>query len=127
MRIILDTHAVLFAAFGRLSQKRSALIQDSNNELFISQISAWEISKLVQYGKIKLNDGLEGFLEKLYSHPRYSLVGLEPAILAKSVQIADSMHKDPADQLIVATALTLKGSLMTSDKNIRRLKIVECL
>ena len=52
---------------------------------------------------------------------------LDPAVLAKTIEIADKMHRDPADQLIVATALVQGGMLMTDDRAIRQLGWIECI
>lgn len=127
MHIVLDTHIVLLAAFGKLSSVRLALLEDASNTLYVSEISAWEIAKLHQYERIQLDDGLDGFLEKLFSHPRYTMVGLEPGVLATMLKIGDEMHRDPADQLIVATTLVKKSVLMTNDCDVRKLAMIECI
>ena len=127
MKIVLDTHILIFAAFGKLERARAALLENRGNELYFSEISAWEIAKLCELGKLKLDDGLGVFLHKLFSHPRYAAVGLRPDVLVELLEVAPTMHRDPADQLIVATALWLEAAIMTNDREIHALKSIECL
>ena len=54
MRLLLDTHAVLWWLVGdeRLPRRARAAISDSTNEIYISAVSAWEIATKVRIGKL---------------------------------------------------------------------------
>ncbi len=127
MKIVLDTHIVLSAANETLAPSRTELLIDQNNNLFISAITLWEITKLFEYKRIELVGGLQEFLECLYTHPKYTVVPIDPLVLKTLYNYSDKMHRDPADQLIVATALSLQGKLMTNDCKIIQSKLVSVL
>jgi len=127
MRILLDTHCLLGAAIGSLSGARVALLEDSKSELYFSTISLWEIAKLSELGRIACQPSLAGVLRQLTGHPSYLVLGLEPEILVKSTEISLRMHRDPADQIIVASALVYQCHLMTDDRLIQKTKLVQTL
>lgn len=49
------------------------------------------------------------------SYPGVRLLELTPEIAVESTQLPDKFHRDPADQIIVATARLHNCSLLTSD------------
>jgi PIN domain nuclease of toxin-antitoxin system len=125
MKIVLDTHIIIHAAANSLAPGRVQLLQKKDTELLFSSISLWEITKLHQLGRFSVEDGLEVFLRKIATHKRYLEVGLSVEVLVAVAEIASKMHKDPADQIIVATALTNGAHLMTDDKLIRKSGVVK--
>ena len=127
MKIVLDTHILIYAAANTLSPGRAQLLKKKGTQLFFSTISLWEISKLSQLGRIHPEGGLEVFLRRITQHSKYVEVGFSPEILVTMVSIADKMHKDPADQLIVATALSLGAHLMSDDKQVRGSSLIELI
>lgn len=127
MRIVLDTHILIHAARGDLSKARSALLSDPQNTLHYSAISLWEISKLSELRRIEPAGGLSHFLDQIFHHPKYQVENLNPAILVRATEISSKMHRDPADQLIVATALVLDAKLMTDDQQIEKCRLVKTL
>lgn len=56
MVVLLDTHTILWYAFGdtRLSTKARSLIDNSTNERFVSIASPWEVTIKVSTGKLRL-------------------------------------------------------------------------
>lgn len=111
MRILLDTHLLLWAlaAPARLSEGARHLIDKS--EVFVSAASIWEISIKAGLGKLKAD-------------PHEVLAALEPAgfqLLAIGGEHAarvgglPPIHRDPFDRLLVAQALTEPMHLLTND------------
>ena len=127
MRIVLDTHIVVFASNDTLSAARKRTLEDAASELFLSAVSLWEITKLVELGHLKFPDGFERFMRDLCGHPRYTVVPYDAALMIELLGVAPRMHRDPADQIIVATARVLGASLMTDDAHIRRSRLVSIL
>ncbi|HSS38547.1 MAG TPA: type II toxin-antitoxin system VapC family toxin [Polyangia bacterium] len=125
MNIVLDTHIVVHAAAGAISSQRKELLEDSSSRLFISAVTLWEITKLVEFGQISLPDGFDRFMRDLCAHPRYAIAQYDAPLMIELLAVAKRMHKDPADQIIVATALRLGAALMTDDVRIRRSEIVK--
>jgi PIN domain nuclease of toxin-antitoxin system len=118
--ILLDTHILIWWIDDspRLSQRHQQTIEDRQNEgLGISIYSCWEIAKLVEYGKLELKISIEDWLEIALSHPNLQSLDLNIPIIIKSTQLP-GFHKDPADQIIVATSIILGIPLLTADEKI---------
>lgn len=118
--IILDTHVLVWLDEGntRLGRKTRELIDNSlnNEELAVSAISFWEVAMLVRKQRLSLlttvskwaQDLLrQGLIEK----PVDSGIG----IMAGELR---GFHGDPADRLIMATAIANSATLFTADKKI---------
>lgn len=125
MKIVVDTHIVVFAANDTLEPARKRLLDAENTELFVSAVTLWEITKLVEMGHLAMPDGFEPFMRELCNHPRYAIVQHDADLMLELLAIAPKLHKDPADQIIVATARRLDALLMTDDRRIRRSRLVE--
>jgi PIN domain nuclease of toxin-antitoxin system len=120
VRIVLDTHIVVHAANDNLEPARKRLLDNSSSELFVSAVTLWELTKLVELGHLAFPDGFDRFIRDLCAHPRYTIAQYDAALMIELLRMAGKMHKDPADQIIVATALRLDAALMTNDLRIRR-------
>ena len=125
MRIVLDTHIVVQAANDELTPARKRLLEAESSELLLSAVTLWELTKLVELGYLSFPDGFERFLHHLCAHPRYEVVQYDAKLMIELLQVAPKIHKDPADQIIVATARTLDATLMTDDSRIRASKLVK--
>ncbi len=86
--------------------------------LVLVLFSCWEIAKLVQYERLKLDRPVGPWLAYALAEPGISLLPLDPRIVVESTQLQEPFHRDPADQLIAATARVLECSLMTEDTKI---------
>jgi PIN domain nuclease of toxin-antitoxin system len=118
--ILLDTHISIWWIDDspRLSQRHRQIIQERQNDgLGISIYSCWEIAKLVEYGKLELKFSIEDWLEIALFHPNLRTIDLTIPIIVKSTQLL-GFHKDPADQIIVATSIILGIPLLTADAKI---------
>lgn len=83
----------------------------------MSIYSCWEVAILVEYGRLELNVSIENWLEIALSHPQIRLLDLTIPIIIKSTKLV-GFHKDPADQIIVATSIILGMPLLTADEKI---------
>ena len=127
MKIVLDTHILLWAAAAQLSEARKELLEDPHHETFVSAISLWEITKLFELKRIQLEEGLKKFLTTIENHPRFTIVPLTATILADIPHLGATMGRDPADQIVVATARKLEARLMTDDQSIRKSGLVKTI
>lgn len=122
--VVLDTHAVVWWAGdpGRLSAKAAAAI-DKAERVGLPAIVFWETALLVRKGWLDLGMSAQEWMEKIQLIPRIAALPLTPeaAVLADSL----SMHADPVDRFVVATAIHHRLPLITKDKLLRRLKIVK--
>ena len=103
------------------------LSEQSDLRLGVSIISCWEIAKLTEYGRLKLPFPVDEWLRLALAHPGVSLLPLSPGIVVDSTRLPGTFHRDPADQLLVATARVLEIPIVTVDERIRAYPHVECL
>jgi PIN domain nuclease of toxin-antitoxin system len=118
--ILLDTHIWVWWVDGspRLSLRQQELIEQHRSEgLGISIISCWEIAKLAEKNKLALSCTVEEWLSTAIAYPGVQLLDLTVPIVVCSTQL-DGFHRDPADQLIVATAIVQECSLLIADQKI---------
>ena len=107
------------AAWGSATQAQSDAIAANETDLIgVSAISCWEIAKLVEYGRLELPCPLEEWFEQALSYPGVQLLALTPEIAIESTRLPGEFHRDPADQIIVATAKLYGCPLVTSDERI---------
>lgn len=123
MMIVLDTQALVWMhlATEKLTVPAKKAIAKSDM-LIIPSISMWEISMLVQYGRLELPCPILAWFDRIFGLPRIRLQEITPHIAVLSGSLA--MHGDPADRLVVATAKTLKLPLITADRKIQNLSLV---
>lgn len=119
--IVLDTHVWVWWVDGgsRLPPDYAALIgTESPNGLGVSAISCWEVAKLVELGRLQLTIPVGQWLAQALQPP-VQLLPLSPEVAVGSTQLPAPFHRDPADQLIVATARYYDCPLVTLDRLIR--------
>jgi PIN domain nuclease of toxin-antitoxin system len=119
--IVLDTHIWVWWVHGdeRLTPTQAEVIKASETGVIgVSAISCWEIAKLVENGRLELPVPLEKWFEQALNYPGVRIIELTPEISIESTRLPGEFHRDPADQIIVATARVLKCLLITSDERI---------
>ena len=72
----------------------------------------------MEYGRLKLDRDVGLWIESALAAPGASLLHLNPQIVVESTQLPQPFHRDPADQMLVATARVLQCSIMTEDSKI---------
>ena len=114
MKVLLDTHCLIKLVLDeKLSSRVRKLILEAT-ELIISPISAWEIAMLEKLGYIELDRPALNWYTSALLERRVRQVDLSPEILMDSVFL-DWTHRDPADRIIVATALNQDAVIATED------------
>jgi len=115
MRLLLDTHILLWAANEpeRLSAATRALVENPNNDVVFSAISIWEIAIKTGRGRddFRLHAGFfrRGLFDNGYTE--LPMTGAHAAALAG----LPTIHKDPFDRMLVAQATVEGLTLVTSD------------
>lgn len=114
--IVLDTHAWIWwaSAPDRLSPAAKAAC-DHADVLFVPAISVWEIGMLVAKGRLGLDRDVASWIDAAMSLPGVQLAALAPRIALRASALPGELHGDPADRLIVATALEHACPLVTKD------------
>jgi PIN domain nuclease of toxin-antitoxin system len=98
-----------------------------NSPLLLSAISFWEISKKHSLNKLELSLPVQQWLLNASRSSGLNVVPLTPEIAYESSHLPGKFHKDPADEIIVATARILEVTLITADKRIQRYPNVKTL
>ncbi len=121
MTHLLDTHAWIQRAVGEpLPRLADQTLTRYAESLALADISLWEAAKLVELGRLELSIPLAEFF-RLAIAPGLTVLPVTPAIAERVTALeADGFHKDPADQLIVATALMHGLRLISNDTRIRQ-------
>ena len=110
---VLDTHAWVWMSAGAPEAHKAATFRGRS---IVSAISLWEVAMLVQKGRLDLAPDVDTWISANLKRP-VELEPLSPAICIASSRLSE-FHGDPADRLIVATAMTLGLPLMTVDKKL---------
>jgi PIN domain nuclease of toxin-antitoxin system len=120
--IVLDTHAWVWFVSNpeRLSKVARKAVDASlqKKEVSISSISAWEVTLLVAKERLKLTMDVVEWIGKSERLPFLSFIPVDTAIAITSVNLPEPLHQDPADRIIIATAVTLGASIVTKDEKI---------
>lgn len=125
---LLDTHAWIWwiEQDQRLGAKTIAVLDSlpADRRPFLCAISLWEVATLVERGRLSLDVPLLDWLEAA-AHPRsVRLLSLTPRIAAEIARLPDTLHRDPADRIIVATSRAQRLPVLTHDDRIRRSRVV---
>lgn len=120
--IILDTHTLVWmvASPEKLSRKARNVIEKETKKkaVLVSSISMWEICMLVQKRRLRFNIEPDVWLQRVESLPFLKFVPVDNRIAELSVNLPGTLHSDPADRMIIATAIENGATLVTSDKRI---------
>jgi PIN domain nuclease of toxin-antitoxin system len=118
--IVLDTATWIWRASDpeRLTTGARRAIDQAERAL-VSAISVWEVAMLVAKRRIQLDRPVEAWVDIALALPGIQLAPLEPAIAVRSTKLPGEFHPDPADRIIVATALERAVAIITPDERIR--------
>ena len=119
--ILLDTHTWIWShsATKLLSDNVKILIkQTQTDQRAIASISIWEFAMMVTKGRINVKIDPKRWLNNAIGKSGLQVIELTPEIAMESCNLPGGFHKDPADQIIVATARTHNLTLLTKDRKI---------
>jgi PIN domain nuclease of toxin-antitoxin system len=123
--LLLDTHIVLWLNSGdeRLGEATRRTIDTAwkaGGRILISSVSVWEIAILVDKGFIELDLPVNEWVERFLDRPGLEAVALDHVTAARAYSLHHLEHRDPADRLLIASAIGLGCPLVTRDDRIRR-------
>lgn len=129
MRVLIDTHYVLWAAMNskRMEAWAREFIADLDNEILVSAASIYEISLKVRLGKLPEAVKFESdLITNIENRLGYTLLPLEPESMMRAARFENS-HADPFDRMIAAQAIQNNLPLLSTDPKldafgVRRLK-----
>lgn len=121
MTYLLDTHIWIWLLDcpEKLSPDAAAAINDSTGGACgVADISIWEIAKKESLGKLSLSLSSRSWLRRATRSPGIEMLRADAEIAWESCNLPGEFHRDPADQMIVATARILGLTLITRDEKI---------
>ena len=119
MKLLLDTHILIWSAFEprRLSARPRRLLQRSSSELWVSPITIWEVLLLIEGGRLRIDAAFDDWLAETHA-----AMALNEAPLTQGVVLAtrdvEIPHRDPAAHLLAATARYYELRLATADERL---------
>ena len=120
MRILLDTHALIWYIDGdkSLKQNHRQLIVDSSNDIFVSVATIWELAVKASLGKLKTS----GSLTELITQLDRQSIDLLPILPGHVLQVATLPfhHRDPFDRMLIAQAQVEFMSVISYDPSFER-------
>ena len=121
MRILLDTHAFLWwiTDHPKLSDQARNVITNTENEIYLSAASCWEIVIQAKLGRLELPEKLHIFIpEQLHINHFLSL----PILISHALAVYQlpKLHNDPFDRILIAQARADKLSILTTDSLISK-------
>jgi len=128
LRYLLDTHIWVWMVDDprRISDHILPIVSNAENyPLCLSAISVWEVAKKVSLGKLQMSIPVRDWVMKATRSPFIDLVPLSIEVSLESTMLPGDFHRDPADQMIVATARYLDLVLLTADQKIIEYKHVK--
>jgi PIN domain nuclease of toxin-antitoxin system len=105
---------------------RKALRQETS-PFGVSTITLWEISKLTEKRKINLASPVEEWLHNALNSGVVCKIHLDEKVAVESTRLPEGFHRDPSDQIIVATARVHNLTLVTADQKILAYRHVKTL
>lgn len=123
--LLLDTHVALWLDSGneRLRPSTRALIDDCWQQggiILLSAVTAWEIALLVDTGRVQLDRPVDAWIDRFVSRPGVDAAALGPLAASRAYRLPELEHRDPADRLLIATAIERACPLITYDERIAR-------
>lgn len=117
MNILLDTCTFLWIANDakELSTQAKKLYQNTDNLIFLSSVSVWEIVVKNKLGKLPLPEKPEIFIDKICKTYFIEIISLDIDAIFHLINLPD-FHRDPFDRMLICQAIDQDLILLTSDE-----------
>jgi len=123
LKVLIDTHIWIWWVNGEssLPSKLKSLLDRSARQgrpPHLSAISLWEAHMLYRKQRIQLEISFREWIAAASDPEVVSLIPLDASVVMALDQLPDTFHGDPADRMIVATAMAHKMAIATCDNRI---------
>ena len=119
MKILIDTHFLIWALMDspKLTEKERQVLLDSNNEIFYSTVSIWELA--IKNKKKKSFEYLPQIVDQLSVKAGFHELKLDKKHIFELATLGDiKNHKDPFDKILLAQAKNESFKFLTRDEHI---------
>lgn len=116
MRLLLDTHAVLWWLSDdvRLGSAARDLIEDPANDILVSTVSLWEIVVKARIGKLDAN--ISDIMHAI-DDQAFDMLDIRPTHLIELARLP-AHHRDPFDHLLIAQCVAENLTFLSEDQHV---------
>ncbi len=124
MKCIIDTHTLLWIVTDdkKLSPKAREIYLNSENEIYLSLASVWEMAIKSSLGKLTLEKSLEEFIEVHVVNNDIKILKIELAHVLR-IENLPFHHRDPFDRLIISQSIEDNLPVLSADRTFDSYKI----
>jgi PIN domain nuclease of toxin-antitoxin system len=117
MRLLLDTHALIWWMSGEagLSRAAEAAIREGGNKVFVSAVSAYEIALKHGMGRLPQAAPLAERFETEVELEGFDILPITPREASQAGRM-DNAHRDPFDRLLIAQGLLNELTLVSNER-----------
>lgn len=121
-RLLLDTCAIIWIALNEpiKAEARAAMnaVADADEKVRVSPISAWELGLLCARGRLAAARSPMAIFGDVIATAAVRVEALSPEVLIDASFLPGTLHRDPADRILIATARAFDLTLVTRDEMI---------
>ena len=129
MKFLLDTCAFIFLASNpdKLAASTRELLNQSESELHLLVVSAWEIGCAHRRGRLRCDRPWPEWFRHHAAALQCRVLPVTLPMIEVADALSDPFHKDPVDRIIVGCARSEGWTVITTDKRILDYPHVQCL
>ena len=115
MNLLVDTHALIWFITDddKLPIKTKQIIENKENNCYVSIGTYWEIGIKYSIGRLDLNSDLESVFQ-IIEKTGFDTLPITTNQILKNATL-EFHHQDPFDRIIIAQAMIEKMSIITKD------------
>ena len=126
MRLLLDTHAFIWSLSdtGKLPKSVAEAVADTDNDVFVSSVSFWEISIKARNKRLAPIGREPSTLVAAAETMGFLPIPITPVDAATQGSLKEDTHYDPFDRMLIWQAISRKLTLVSGDKEFSRFRKV---
>jgi PIN domain nuclease of toxin-antitoxin system len=116
LKLLLDTHIWVWSLLApqRLSRRVTRILNDTENEIWISPVSTWEILVLCEKKRLTLEPDAVSWVAAAHAQAPFREATLTHEVMLATQQVS-LPRRDPADRFLAASAKAYDLTLVTAD------------
>ena len=122
MNYLLDTHTFLWtvASSDKLPKNVQKTITNSNNEIFVSAVTFWEIAIKYRLGKLDLGGLNPNEFLRIAEEMEFQTINLSAEESSSYFLLKEEQHKDPFDRMLVWQAIQRNLTIISKDRKLEQ-------
>ena len=127
MKYLLDTCVLLYATIDttKLSKTCKKTLENSNNQLYLSIVSIWEMAIKRSRKRLTLSESTQRFIDNAINDLGIEILQVELSHIFQ-IEKLPFLHSDPFDRMLISQAKVEDLTILTNDKEIKSYDI-HCL